>query len=358
MTAEGEARVRELVRAARRLADPRDAIGAEARRTLPTSTGLSPEGVALAIERCLETNPSDSEIRSLCASVEPAPRARVLLSSTVFTGIHRAVALALAGSDTVVVRPSRRQPETARLLCAAAGDLFECADELSLRGGDHLWAYGADETLADVRRSCPRDVKLHAHGDGMGIAIIDLDEKGGHIEGLARALTEDIVLFDQRGCLSPRVALVRGAQSSIVAFAHELGERLAEAERRIPLGAQSADERAAVLRYRETMRFAGHVLQAGSGYIGIDERSSPIVVPPAGRNLHVVRFTTLEPLLAPVLRWVTAVGVAAGETLRSAVREMMPWARFSALGEMQRPPFDGPVDRRSFHFAAPEVGFG
>ncbi len=43
------ARVRRVVAAGRRIADPADTLGREARARLPETSGLSPEGVELAL---------------------------------------------------------------------------------------------------------------------------------------------------------------------------------------------------------------------------------------------------------------------------------------------------------------------
>src|SRR5688572_14477533 len=108
--------MKRLIDGARRIADAREPLGRRAREALRASTGLSAAGVEFALARCLEARPSVSELRRMCAAVAPAPRVHVLLASNVFVAAHRAIALALAQSARVEVRPSRREPEMARLL--------------------------------------------------------------------------------------------------------------------------------------------------------------------------------------------------------------------------------------------------
>ena len=55
-------------------------------------------------------------------------------------------------------------------------------------------------------------------------------------------------------------------------------------------------------------------------------------------------------LLAPLANSIAAIGIAAPPELERRLREVLPLARMSALGHMQRPPFDGPVDRRGRSF--------
>jgi len=146
-----QGRVARLVAVARRIADPADPLGQRARALLPASTGLSLQGVELGLTRCLEIAPTDLELRSLCEGTPSAPRAHVLLSANVFVAAHRAIALALAASARVEVRPSRREPEMVRLLQAGDPGLFRVVDDLSAAPGDHVWAYGTDRTLAALR---------------------------------------------------------------------------------------------------------------------------------------------------------------------------------------------------------------
>ena len=77
-----------------------------------------------------------------------------------------------------------------------------------------------------------------------------------------------------------------------------------------------------------------------------------LVVAPVGRNLHFLRCDDPVPLLAPMASSIAALGIAVSPDLEARLREMLPGARTSALGFMQRPPFDGPVDRRSLWTAS------
>jgi hypothetical protein len=71
------------------------------------------------------------------------------------------------------------------------------------------------------------------------------------------------------------------------------------------------------------------------------------LVAPVGRNVHVGCVSDPASVLAPLLMWVTAIGVHGTRELEERAAKLAPGARIGALGEMQRPRFDGPVDRRS-----------
>lgn len=340
------ARVDRLIEAARRVADPRDALGIEARAVLPRVTGLSPQGVELGLVRCLEIAPSEAEIGALLASVEPAPAAHVLLSANVFIAAHRAIALALAASERVLVRPSRREPEMALLLARGAPGLFQVASELSPAPGDHVFAYGSDETLSKVRAGLPPGVTLHAHGTGLGLVVVDLLALGeSELDDCAVRLARDVILFDQRGCLSPRVAAVLGPAEEARRFASALAAALAHQETIVPLGRLSGDEAEQVTRYRDSIRYAAEIFPAGRGWVGLDRTSGLLLVPPPGRNVHVVRMDGLDGL-APLRGRVASFATHGAARLGRDLASLFPGARPSMIGEMQAPAFDGPVERR------------
>jgi hypothetical protein len=67
---------------------------------------------------------------------------------------------------------------------------------------------------------------------------------------------------------------------------------------------------------------------------------------PAYRHVHVASYESeagAHALLDPLSRSVVAIG---SDDLEAARRLAPRWARLSALGQMQRPPLDGPVDLR------------
>ena len=340
---EAAQRVRALVEGARRIADAGTELGRRARTDLVRTTGLSPEGVSLALAECLETEPSDAEIATLCAGVRPAAAAHVLLSANVFVAAHRALALALAASVRVRVRPSRREPSFARLLAEAAPGLFEITDELAPEAGDAFFAYGTDETLETVRKSLPDGVSYHPHGSGFGVAVVD---SAHATRETARALAGDVVPFDQRGCLSPRALVFAGSDADARAFAELVAAELSVIAERVPLGRLDPDEAADVTRFRDATDYAGSALSAGPGWVGVIAREA-LVVAPVGRNLAVVSCRAPVALVESHAGSIAALGLAADAKLARALCSAVRGARESALGRMQRPPFDGPVDRRA-----------
>lgn len=332
--------VRRVVEAARAVVGRRDSVIP----SIVESTGLSHAGVTLAMTKHLELDPTDAELRSLVERAGDASKIAVVLSSNVFVGALRALALARAASADVLVRPSRRDPAFARALVNEARDpalrLDEALDVATIEEGE-LHVYGHDATIADLRARVRPNVRVRGHGAGLGVVWIS---SSAPLESSARKVAEDVVVFDQRGCLSPRVVLVEGQRADT--FAEALHAELERLDVHVPRGQLPTEERAASDRYIATMTYACRALVGTGHAIGVAPPGAPLVPSPAYRHVHVAACATLadaKGLLEPLAASIVAVGTddeAQGRALAPS------WARLSPLGQMQRPPLDGPVDQR------------
>lgn len=350
MTATRLDRVKHFLQSARVIREHSHPLFLEAIQALPAVTGLSRPNVQWALDNAFEVDPETWDLDLLLRRVPECRCAHVLLSSNVFVGALRAIALGLAASAEVHVRPSRREPQMLELLAKAAPGQFDIVSELRILPGDHVWAYGRDETMAELRRRLPAGAVLHAHGDGFGIAALAAHEisQTEERERVARAIAVDTVAFDQRGCLSPRVVIIEGSPTVVGEFSRALAMALEEREHSIPRGAFSHDELADLARYRDTLWMAGTVLGAGSGLVTFEHESLPWTLPPAGRALHVKSCTNAVACLQPMAAKITNVGVGDIESeFADRIRSVVPQARIVELGMMQRPKLDGPADLRT-----------
>lgn len=368
------ARVHRLLAAGRRIVDPRDALGIEARDRLPASSGLSAAGVELALREHFETAPSDDELRRLLGAVGVAERCHLVLSANVCTAALRALALALATAAEVAVRPSRRDPVVAELLVRALADdaqavalgvRVDTVREVAPAPGDELHVYGSDATIAAFRRGearvlLPPGVVLRGHGTGLGVAAV---EAGTDLDAAAAALARDVVPFDQQGCLSPRFAFVAGGAARAEHLATALTAELRRLGEPVPRGALAADEEQAIAAWAQTMRAVGDVDLGAHHGVAVDVAPQALLLPPAARIVCVLAADApaLGALLSPLARHLAATGVASSVepalhvarenepsgALAAALRTIAPRARRSPIGSMQRPPLDGPVDLRT-----------
>jgi hypothetical protein len=331
--------VRRLLAAARAVHADRARLAGR----IAASTGLTPQGVELGFAS-LELDATDDELRALVAAAGDAPHVHVVLSANVFVAPLRALALARAAAPVVTVRPSPRDPVLTEALVAAAGDrslvLVEDRD-VAHAGAGEVHVYGRDRTIAEVRAQVRSGVRVRGHGAGMGVAVVsdavDLAQAAG-------AVAFDVAAFDQRGCLSPRVAFVVGDETRAAAFAQATHEALAAFGERVPRGSLSDDERSEAARWRDLAAFAGGLRAAEDHAVALFPGLDAAALPPPGRHLVVVAIPTvaaLEATLRPMAPYVVAVGSDDPRAPAPA------HARRSSLGAMQRPPLDGPVDRRS-----------
>ncbi len=356
------ARVRRVLAVARRIRDASDPLGVEARAGLAATSGLSREGVELALDECLEAEATDAELARLVARCGDAPRTWVVASANVCTVAARAIALAVATSRRVHVKPSRRDPVLAEILVrelaadahfAGFGGEIALAASLDPTTGDEVHAYGRDETIAAIAASIPAGVVLRGHGTGFGVAIVEGD---ADVPCAAAAIARDVVRFDQRGCLSPRWVLWGGASDRIHELAAALQSELALWRVRVPAGALADAERSELALFRRSMESVASVHgDEGAMVVALDAACS-LVLPPAARTLVAIAvaphhvegvFEGPNGARPGVARFVAAIGRDdAGGLLARAMTVLAPRARASALGEMQRPPLDGPVDVR------------
>lgn len=353
-------RVRRFLDAARVLREPHHREGLAVRASLLATTGLSAENIELALRECFETDATDDQLVALCQSTPEAEAAHVLLSANVFVASLRAIAIAVASSSRVFVRASRREPTMVEYLGRLCRGAFTQTDRLTPSAGDHAWLYGHDRTLAEVQSELEPGVVVHAHGSGFGVVVLGQDCSDR--ASVAKAVAHDVALFDQRGCLSPRLVFVVGTAKDALAWAEALAFALEVTERSIPRGVLVSEELAAITRYRDTMAYAGTLLAAGSSWVGVETTGACPLLPPTGRVLHVCCVQNLAQALGPLGKSITAVGVASSHTdatsgngsstararlaMQHELSALLPRARLVEVGMMQRPPLDGPVDRR------------
>ena len=336
------ARVKKLLAAARKVKDDPAIV-----KPLLDSTGLSAMGIYLALARYLETEAPAEDLAVLVKNAAPRAHVHVILSAHVFTAPLRALAVAWAASERVTVSPSRREPVFARALVAALDDprvvLSDREDAHSIEHGE-VHVYGHDETVSAIKSAARPGVVVRGHGTGMGVAFVTASSpmEAGH------GIAEDVVVFDQRGCLSPRIVMVLGSDARATAVAEALHTELTALEEQIPRGALAEDEHRDAVRYAETMAFAGKALRGKTHVVGVGASTGPLVLPPPGRHVHVVPVATTEQaraLLVPFARYVVAIGCDDEAMGRRLVPDRGR-VRLSPLGRMQEPPLDGPVDLR------------
>ena len=313
---------------------------------LARSTGLSPALARRALARNLERAVSDENLARVVAwAGDEVNEVALVLSAGVLTSPLRALALARAAGRRVTVHPSRRDPAFAEMLVEDLG-----SSEVRLGGrfsseafaGDEVHVYGGNATVATLRSGVPAGVRVRSHGHGFGMVWVEQPD-----DAAARAIAEDVIDFDQRGCLSPRIVFAREKAAEL---AVALSTALGALTKNLSPAPLTDDERVALVRFREGSHFVGVVHRGPEHTVVLAGDDTPIFLAPTGRNVLVFPAdspTSVARKLGPLAVAVTSVGTDVGERTAALVIALgVPHARIAALGAMQTPPLDGPVDLR------------
>jgi hypothetical protein len=227
---------------------------------------------------------------------------------------------------------------------------------------DCLTATGSDETLAAIRAQLPAKVRFLGYGQRVSFGFVTRevlrDETTAEI--VSRA-ADDVIAWDQNGCLSPHVIYVeeRGALESDK-FAEWLAVELAKREATEPRGMISVEE-SAVIASRRAIYEAIAIHRADAKIWSSQNSTAWTVVfehDVSFRFSPLNRFIYVKPVpdVVAVMQGVDAihgkvstVGIAAPpEKMKELALRFARWGtpRICPLGQMQNPPLTWRHDGR------------
>lgn len=222
----------------------------------------------------------------------------------------------------------------------------------ALEGAGAVVVHGSDTTVERWRERTPGTARFVGHGHRISVAAVGREAlAGSQAVETARRLAWDVALFDQRGCLSPRLALVeRGGDVSPEAFAEAVAAQLAALETTLPRGAIDPEEGARIQALRGAAAFRAAIgepitLHASAGstlWTVLCDGSGAIEPSPSGRFATLVPVDSLEGRLPDILGGlpVSSLGLAA-QLARYAALAAPAGAhatRICPLGRMGEPP--------------------
>lgn len=219
---------------------------------------------------------------------------------------------------------------------------------------DCLTATGSDETLAAIRAELPAPVRFLGYGHRVSFGFVTREAlREEEIAQVVSRAADDVIAWDQNGCLSPHVIYVeeRGAVESDQ-FAERLAVELAKREAVEPRG-RTATETAAAIASKRAIYETLAVHRADAKIWASQNSTAWTVVFEHDVRFQfscLNRFIYVKPVpdLAAVLRGVdeiqgkvSTVGIAAPpEKMRQLARQFAGWGatRICPLGQMQNPP--------------------
>lgn len=364
-----------LAEAGRRLANRDSDEGRALRQALPDSCGLTPAMVDWALATTLQGITASTLQRLATSPYRPGRLERppglvaVVLAGNVFTAGFRAIALPLLLGAPVLAKAPSRDEVFPRALSAALKRidprLGACLEVVTFDRAQHeaqqtlyqhaeaVAVYGNDATIAHVRRMLPVQVRLIAHGHGLGAVHVPATELSDEARALrvAEQVAVDVAAYDQRGCLSPHVIAVEpGGVVDARGFAQLLSERgLPWIEERLPRGAMPADIAPAQMQWRGVAAARGALFEGTAHAVGY-ERDGELRVSPGYRNVGVYEVAGPEALgrwLQPLGPHLKVLGVAGPLHTRRLVAEALPaplMPRLCEAGQMQTPPIHALMD--------------
>ncbi len=227
---------------------------------------------------------------------------------------------------------------------------------------DCLTATGNDETLAAIRTRLPAKVRFLGYGQRVSFGLVTREVlREDTIAEIVSRAADDVIAWDQNGCLSPHVIYVeeRGAVESDQ-FAERLAVELAKREAAEPRGKIITETAAAIASRRSICEaLAAHRAdvkiwssQSSTAWTVVFEHDVRFQFSPANRFIYVKPV----PDVATVLQGVDAVhgkvstvGIAAPpEKMKDLAWQFARWGatRICPLGQMQNPPLTWRHDGR------------
>lgn len=215
-------------------------------------------------------------------------------------------------------------------------------------------ATGSDETLAELGRRVPSRARFLGYGSRASFGYVAAEVLSGlHTRKIAERAAQDVVAWNQLGCLSPHVIYVQaGAAVGAEKFAELLAEALAQQEASRPRGEVSVETAARISSRRAIYELrATHspdtrlwASKDSTAWTVVYEANPQFQFSCLNRFIYVKEVKDLTDALQaadPVRGKTSSVGVAAAEhKIQELATELARWGatRVCPLGRMQNPP--------------------
>jgi hypothetical protein len=228
---------------------------------------------------------------------------------------------------------------------------------------DCVTATGSDETLAAIRARLPVKTRFLGYGHRVSFGFVAHKVLSGiHTRQIVSRTTDDVVAWNQLGCLSPHVIYVQtGGEVSPEKFAELLADELERREQTEPRGELPAEHAAAIASRRGIYEVrAAHSPETTQHWCSRNSTAWTVVYEADARfQLSCLnRFIYVKPVrdLAEALQYaetirgqVSTVGLGVPEhKLEELATQLARWGatRVCPLGRMQNPPLTWRHDGR------------
>jgi hypothetical protein len=228
---------------------------------------------------------------------------------------------------------------------------------------DCVTATGSDETLAAIRAQLPVKVRFLGYGQRVSFGFVAGEDLfGSSAKKIAARAADDVVAWNQLGCLSPHVIYVQlGGEVSPEHFAQLLAEELERREQTEPRGELPAEHAAAIATRRGIYEVrAAHspgttqhwCSQDSTAWTVVYEADAHFQMSCLNRFIYVKAVADLTAALqgADAVRGkISTVGIAVpDDKAQEIATQLARWGatRICPLGQMQNPPLTWRHDGR------------
>jgi hypothetical protein len=228
---------------------------------------------------------------------------------------------------------------------------------------DCVTATGSDETLNEIRKRLPLKTRFVGYGHRVSFGFVTGEVlSGSRAKKIIAAVADDVVAWNQLGCLSPHVIYVQlGGEISPEHFGQLLAEELEKREASEPRGELPAEHAATIASRRAIYEIrAAHspestqhwCSQNSTAWTVIFESDARFQLSCLNRFIYVKPVADLTAALQgadSVRGKVSTVGIAAPEEKISELAlQLARWGatRICPLGQMQNPPLTWRHDGR------------
>lgn len=235
-------------------------------------------------------------------------------------------------------------------------------EEPLFSAADCVTATGSDEMLADVHRRLPRRTRFAGYGHRVSFGYVARESLAGYgMKKIVARAVEDVIAWNQLGCLSPHVFFVEsGGAMSPEGFAESLAAELARVEEEEPRGEVPVAIAAGIASRRDVFRLRAAASdetrlwcsEGSTAWTVVFEADARFQISCLHRFVHVKAVNDIADALhhADAVRdHVSTVGLAAPDDRAAEIaRALAGWGatRVCPLGRMQHPPLTWRHDGR------------
>lgn len=220
-------------------------------------------------------------------------------------------------------------------------------DPQIMRECDAVVIFGSDATTETLRQECTTKQRVLCYGHKISVGMVT---DAGATAEWAQAAVQEILAYQQLGCLSPQSYLCPGSEQVEVFSGH-----LVDAFRQQPFLSKevSFDANAVIFNARQRTAVDGNIITIpckGAPWTVVQRNESKIQAGPGFGFIEVVSAPAeeMEKMLDPWCGKISSVSISAE---KMTPKEWKFWEsfgvhRFCRMGNLQRPPIAWPHDGR------------